>query len=407
VDRWRSETTVFILFRGNIVRRLRITSGLVLFILILLYVLNYTAGILGLDAMLEVEGFRTVISRSWPGSLLLGASLLVALVGLWCFRLMKLRAVPKVAVTYVGGPVVSTPVGPTLLEISRMHNVPHAAVCGGRSRCSTCRVRVDKGLELQSPPDLAESATLGSVKAPATVRLACQLRPVGNLTITRLLHPSTTGPTAADESEADSQGIERILALMFLDIRNFTRHMEQKLPYDVVYLLNEFFAATGGAITTNGGTIDKFLGDGLLAVFGQRLGPEAGCRQALRAARAIDLALDHFNANLATELGEPIQIGIGIHAGPLLWGRIGCGKAVDVTVIGHTVNAASRLEALTKAKGCQVVISRDVAEFAGWEPASSSGESIEVRGIAKPIEIICIAQGRDLPPEILGHAWTS
>jgi adenylate cyclase len=400
-------TTVFILFRGNTGRRLRIALGLVLFIFVLLHILNYTVNLLGLDAMPEVAGLRIAIWWSWLGSLLLGGSLLVALAGLWCFRLIKLQAVPKVAVTYVGGPVVSTPVGPTLLEISRMHNVPHAAVCGGRSRCSTCRVRIDKGLELQPPPDLAESVTLGSVNALATVRLACQLRPVGNLTITRLLRPSTTSPAAADESEADSQNIERILALMFLDIRNFTRHMEQKLPYDVVYLLNEFFAATGGAITTNGGTIDKFLGDGLLAVFGQRHGPEAGCRQALRAARAIDLALDHFNANLASELGEPIQIGIGIHAGPLLLGRIGWGKVVDMTVIGHTVNAASRLEALTKAKGCQLVISRDVAEFAGWEPASSSGESIEVRGIAKPIEIICIAQGRDLPPEILRSAWTN
>ena len=189
---------------------------------------------------------------------------------------------------------------------------------------------------------------------------------------------------------------------MFLDVRKFTQHMEQKLPYDVVYLLNEFFAATGKAITGNGGVIDKYLGDGLLAVFGRRNGPEAGCREALRAARAIDLALDHFNAKLASELGEPMRIGIGIHVGPLLLGRIGWGETVDMTVIGHTVNAASRLEALTKTKGCQLVISRNVAEFAGWTEARTSGESIQVRGVAEPIEIICIAQGRDLPPAILG-----
>jgi hypothetical protein len=153
-------TTVFILFRGNTGWRLRIALGLVLFIFVLLHILNYTVNLLGLDAMPEVAGLRTAIWWSWLGSLLLGGSLLVALAGLWCFRLIKLQAVPKVAVTYVGGPVVSTPVGPTLLEISRMHNVPHAAVCGGRSRCSACRVRIDKGLELQPPPDLAESVTL-------------------------------------------------------------------------------------------------------------------------------------------------------------------------------------------------------------------------------------------------------
>jgi adenylate cyclase len=101
-----------------------------------------------------------------------------------------------------------------------------------------------------------------------------------------------------------------------------------------------------------------------------------------------------------------MRVGIGIHAGPLLLGRIGWGDAIDMTVIGHTVNAASRLEALTKQKGCQLVISRDVADFAGWTEAARSGESIEVRGVAKPIEIIAIGRGRDLPPQILGPGWS-
>ena len=566
----RGESTVFILLRGNTGQRLRVASGLVLFVFTLLHFLNHAIGLLSLDAMLEVEAVRTTVWRSWPGSLLLGGALVVhvafaldkiaarktwrmeawealqivlglsipfllfphivntryahamlgvddtylyelarlwpdrglmqgllllmvwvhgcigmhywlrlvpayrrmlpilliaavviplaglagfvsagrvvaawaatpsglaeikaatswpneagearlaglraianngiwlvllAVAAVWCFRLMQVVAAPKVVVEYVGGPTVTAPLGATLLEISRMHQVPHAAVCGGRSRCSTCRVRIDKGLERQPPPGIAEAVTLGSVGAPPNVRLACQLRPTSNLTISRLLRPSTTGPSAVDTSEADSDGIERVLALMFLDVRNFTQHMEQKLPYDVVYLLNEFFAATGKAITGNGGVIDKYLGDGLLAVFGRRNGPEAGCREALRAARAIDLALDHFNAKLASELGEPMRIGIGIHVGPLLLGRIGWGETVDMTVIGHTVNAASRLEALTKTKGCQLVISRNVAEFAGWTEARTSGESIQVRGVAEPIEIICIAQGRDLPPAILG-----
>ena len=82
------------------------------------------------------------------------------------------------------------------------------------------------------------------------------------------------------------------MAVMFLDLRDFTQLSQSRLPYDVVFILNEFFAAAGSAIHTHGGWIDKFLGDGLLAVFGQRHGVEAGCRQALRAARAIDLALD-------------------------------------------------------------------------------------------------------------------
>ncbi len=335
-------------------------------------------------------------------------SVWLALGALGCavgYRVFAVQMGPKITINYVGGPTVSAPLGPTLLEISRMHGVPHAAICGGRSRCSTCRVRVDQGADKLPRADFAEQVTLGSINAPPNVRLACQLRPTGNLTVARLLRPTMTLPAAAETSEADADGVERILALMFLDMRNFTQHMEEKLPYDVVYILNEFFAATGKAITSNGGMIDKFQGDGLLAVFGRSNGPEAGCRQALQAARAIDLALDHFNAKMAEELGQPLRVGIGIHAGPLLLGRIGWGEAVDMTVIGHTVNAASRLEALTKPKACQLIISRDVAEFAGWHEAALTGESIRVRGIAKPIEIICIGRGRDLPPQLLGSIW--
>ncbi len=332
-----------------------------------------------------------------------GACILVA-AALLVRRFATQQSQPKLAISYAGGPTITTNIGPTLLDISRAHNVPHAAICGGRGRCSTCRVRIDKGHELQPAPQYVEAAALNAIGAPPSVRLACQLRPQSSLTVTRLLRPGSTGPSAAGQLETDAEGMERILALMFLDVRNFTRMMQAKLPYDVVYILNEFFAATGKAITTHGGTIDKYLGDGLLAVFGQHGGPEVGCRQALQAARAIDLALDHVNARLQSELPHPIEIGMGIHAGPLLMGRIGWGESVDMTVIGHTVNAASRLEALTKEKHCQLVISRDVAQYAGWN-VGTTGEEIEVRGIATPIEIIPITRGRDLPPDILGISW--
>ncbi len=166
-------------------------------------------------------------------------------------------------------------------------------------------------------------------------------------------------------------------------------------------MLNEFFAVIGAAIAEHGGWIDKFLGDGLLAVFGQRAGIEVGCRQALRTARAIDLALDHINAKLEAEIGRPLQVGIGIDAGPLLLGRIGYGEAVDFTVIGNAVNVASRLEALSKEKGLQIVVSREVADQAGWSPAAELLMQVPVRGVAQPVEVIGIARGRDLPASIL------
>lgn len=329
------------------------------------------------------------------------ASLLALVATIYVWRHYVRLSGPRVAINYVGGPTVSAPVGMTLLEISRESNIPHASVCGGRARCSTCRVRIEHGLEHLSPPNANEAITLAAIEAPKNVRLACQLRPCTPLTVARLLRPTTTGPNAVDLPESQSEGSERIMTVMFLDMRGFTRLTENKLPYDVVFILNEFFATTAHSIRLHGGWIDKFLGDGLLAVFGQRVGPELGSRQALRAARAIDLAIDHLNAKLEPELGEPVQIGIGIHAGPLVVGRIGNGEAIDMTVIGRTVNAASRLETLTKERGCQIVMSREVAGYAGWDPPPDPGGPVTVRGITAPIDPVCVTRGRDLPTKIL------
>jgi class 3 adenylate cyclase len=141
-------------------------------------------------------------------------------------------------------------------------------------------VRIERGSYGLPPPVFPEVVTLGSIGAPPNVRLACQIRPEHYLIVTRLLKSETTGPEDIAIEEADSAGVEKTLAVMFVDLRDFTRLAEKRLPFDVVYVLNEFFGVVGAAITEHGGWIDKFLGDGLLAVFGQRDGVEAGCRQA-------------------------------------------------------------------------------------------------------------------------------
>ena len=332
------------------------------------------------------------------------AAMLAATLALFAWPFLQRRYWPHFLVTYVGGPTVNCTRGPTLLEISRLNGVPHASVCGGRARCSTCRVRIEKGLESLHAATFPEAVTLASIGAPQNVRLACQIRPTSALTVTRLLRPSTTGPEDVDQSEFGSGGIEKLLAVFVLDLRDFTRLAQSKLPHDIVFLLNELFAAGGSAIALHEGWIDKFMGDGLLAVFGDKHGIEIGCRQALRAARAIDLALDHINAKMEAELGRPLRIGIGIEAGSLLMGRIGYGPNVDVTVIGSAVNVASRLEAISKEKGAQIVISLEVARLAGWNPPPELVSTVNVRGLNEPIEIVAIGRGRDLPASILASS---
>ena len=343
----------------------------------------------------ELLAWYRLLVRLGFGAILL---LVAAYIG-WRWYVQSTR--PKMSVTYTGGPTVRVPFGPTLLEISRMNRIPHASVCGGRARCSTCRVRIDESDTPLNPPGFPEAVTLASIAAPPNVRLACQVRPDCSLTVTRLLRPASAGPKSADVLELDSAGVEKPLTVMFLDMREFTQLSRSRLPYDVVYILNEFFAATGSTIHTHGGWIDKFLGDGLLAIFGQQHGVETGSRQALRAARAIDLALDHVNAKLSMDIGRPLRVGIGIHAGPLLLGRIGYGEAVDLTVIGNAVNVASRLEGVAKEKGFQIVMSAEVAAHAGCSGDVGPVLTVTVRGVEEAMEVIGVTRGRDLPASIL------
>lgn len=339
--------------------------------------------------------YRTLVRLGFLGVL--------GLVGAIFATLYALRvAAPKVTISYAGGPKVTALRGQTLLEISRANRIPHASVCGGRSRCSTCRVRIEEGGETLPAPVFPESVTLAAIEAPANVRLACQIRPTAPLVVTRLLRPSSASPADAGVVESDSSGTERPLAVLYVNMREFNDLSARKLPYDVVFMLNQFFAALATAIRSNGGTVDKFVGDGLIAVFGQRQGLEVGCRQALRAVRAIDLALDHVNSELAPELGRPIEVASGLHAGPLILGRLGFGDSVDLTVIGTAVKVAMELESIAKEKKVQLALSRDVAESAGWNlPASQRFTRLNVQGHDGVIEVFEVERGRNIDAAIL------
>jgi adenylate cyclase len=109
------------------------------------------------------------------------------------------------------------------------------------------------------------------------------------------------------------------------------------------------------------------------------------------------MALDDLNARLMAEFGDRLDVGIGIHAGSLVLGRVGHAGSAALTVIGRTVNTAARLEALTKDKTCQLIVSRDAARAAGWDAAGLPAEHVLVRGATETLEVIIIARGRDLP----------
>ncbi|MDA0368166.1 MAG: adenylate/guanylate cyclase domain-containing protein [Proteobacteria bacterium] len=335
----------------------------------------------------EAEVARGVLVLFW-GRIVFGTLLgLVVLgrIGRWAVQ----QRAHMVTVTYADGRKIAMEPGATVLDASRRLGVPHASVCGGRGRCSTCRVHVSAGRESLPAPSSEESRVLLRVGASDATRLACQLRPTDDLTVAPLLGADATAKDGHRKS-VTNQGAEREVAILFADIRSFTAFSEKKLPYDVVFVLNQYFRTMGGAVEQAGGQLDKFIGDGVMALFGIETDAAAGCRAAIEGARRMAIGLKELNENLKNDLPEPLRIGIGIHVGSVIVGDMGYAATRSITAIGDPVNTASRLESLNKDYVSQLVVSGDVAERAGIDLSIHRSESVEVRGRAEPLQVFIL-----------------
>jgi len=301
-----------------------------------------------------------------------------------------------VRIGYPDGRIVEVTPGTSVLEASRLAGIPQASVCGGRGRCSTCRIRVRGEMHSIDPPAEDELRVLRRIGATSNVRLACQLRPRGAVEVTPLLPPFAHAVDGRRRVDL-AQGGEREIAILFVDIRGFTALSEGRLPYDVVFVLNCYFAAMGRAVEATGGRVDKFIGDGIMALFGIERGAHTGCREALAAARLISARLDELNASLGAELDRPLRIGIGIHCGPAIVGEMGYGNAASITAIGDAVNTASRLESLTKNFACELVVSDETVSRAGLDLSGSPLHEIEIRGKREMLAVRIVQRAAELP----------
>ena len=164
-----------------------------------------------------------------------------------------------------------------------------------------------------------------------------------------------------------------------------------------MFLLNRYFAEMGHAVEAAGGRIDKFIGDGVMALFGLDSGVEAGCREALAAAKGMAERMQDLNLALVHDISEPLRIGIGIHTGAAIVGEMGYGTAVSVTAVGDSVNTASRIESLTKTYACELVISEAVMLRAGIDLGAAPRHEIEIRGRVERLVVRTFATARDLP----------
>jgi class 3 adenylate cyclase len=161
-------------------------------------------------------------------------------------------------------------------------------------------------------------------------------------------------------------GTQKEVCVLFSDIRNFTTYSEGKSPEEVISLLNEYFSEMTAAIHKHGGTVDKFIGDGIMAFFGAPKRLDCAERNALESAQDMLISLHHLNKKLAARGVQPIRIGIGLNSGKVVVGHVGSESRHEYTAIGDVVNTASRIEGLTKDLGYPIVCSSTVASAVGF-----------------------------------------
>lgn len=323
-------------------------------------------------------------------------------VGLLIFAYIRRRAASMVTLTYRGYGPVKVPLGTSVLEASRMHHIPHPSACGGRGRCSTCRVHVLAGAGELPEPFGVEGRLLDRIGASANVRLACQIRPTHDIGL-RILMPVLGEQQARGEDEQQIQewALEQEATVLCLDLRAFNMLTRSSQPYEIAVLINRFATEMTQAVENRGGRVDQMHGHGLLAIFDTPAGG-ASARNALHAAQDMARVIDLLNAEIAGALPIPIRAGIGIHSGPVVLTRVGVDVASSsLRAFGGTITIAARLEAATKDMLADFVVSDATAKISKLDFSGLKSRDIMVDGSDMAVSAFMIGDQEALA-QVLG-----
>jgi adenylate cyclase len=330
----------------------------------------------------DVSLLRALETQSW---IFMGVLLILVLIARK-LRLWHQARSGSYRITHTGHGNINSLKGLSLLEALRQARIPHAAVCGGRARCTTCRVRVSHGLAELPPANDLEAHALARIKAGDDVRLACQLSPHSDLSITPLVMANQ--PLATTLHSGGVEGHEEYVVAMFVDMRGSTSLGERILAYDVVFILNRLFTELSKALISSNGHYAQFAGDGLMALYG--LDPKRkqfACADALAGAADMLQRVEKLNQQLQREFSESVQIGIGIHGGDAIVGTMGPPSTPLLTAVGDNINIAARLEAKTKELDCDLIVSIVTLDAENIEYQQDDVDEVEVRGRNNRVQI--------------------
>jgi len=294
--------------------------------------------------------------------------------------------------TFQGGPKVKSAPLQTIYQLSVQHDIPHVAECGGKAKCTTCRVMILEGLENCLPRNGPERAMAMRKGFLPQIRLACQTRLTGPVTCRRLVVDKIDA-SQASKGGVHSIGRETELAVMFADIRGFTKLSGEHVPYDIVHALNRYFGLVCEEIDRHDGYVDKYMGDGLMALFGLTQNRDKHpCVEALNAAIAMQRRMPELNEYLRANLQMTFDIGVGIHFGTVVVGELGFPQKKQFTAIGDAVNVSARIEGQCKKLGAGILVSESVrAVLSDEEFAIGRATEVTLAGKRDPMSVHSIS----------------
>ena len=271
--------------------------------------------------------------------------------------------------------------GESILEASLRADVSHAHACGGRARCSTCRVWILEGLEHCSERSEAERALTTPLRFGPEVRLACQTKVSGDLKLRRLVLDETDLEITSQlaKPRLGRCGEVRTIAVLFCDIRDFTNLSQHLSPYDLMFMLNRYFFHMADVIERNGGHVEKFIGDAIMAIFGMDDTPDVPLH-AIKAATDMLGAADRMRPYMKAMYDRDFEIGIGLHYGEAVIGTVSGGREEKLAAIGETVNVASRIESANKEAGTRLLISEALYQQVEHQVEVSDFVRVRLRG---------------------------